>query len=108
MNLVELAKTASDLQTIGANEQPIHLEQAHLGGVHKQLDSLRFAQAARAGVLNRIDAKKVIIVSGTDKMLQSRESVRRPGPCCFKIGQALPQEAFVDKRRLIHLISLGT
>src|ERR1700730_18649481 len=37
-------------------------------------------------------------------MLQSRENVRRPGPCRFKIGQALPQEAFVDKRRFIHLI----
>jgi hypothetical protein len=27
--------------------------------------------------LNRIDAKKVIVVGGTDKMLQSRENVRR-------------------------------
>src|SRR5215471_9825422 len=104
MNLVKPAKTAGDLRAIGTDEQPIHLEQAHLGGVHKQLDSFSFAYAGRAGVLNRIDAKKVIVVGGTDKMLQSRENVRCPGPCRFKIGQALPQEAFVDKRRLIHLI----
>ena len=37
-------------------------------------------------------------------MVQSRENVRRPGPCRFKIAEALPQEAFVDKRRFIHLI----
>lgn len=104
MNLVELAKTAGNLRAIGADEQPIHLEQTHLGGVHKQLDCLRFARAARGGVFNGIDAKKLIIIGGTDIMLQSRENVRSPGPCRCKIGQALPQEAFVDKRRLIHLI----
>jgi hypothetical protein len=69
MNLVELAKAAGDLRAIGADQQPIHFEQAHLGGVHKQFDSLCFAQAARLGVLNRIDAKKVIVVGGKDKML---------------------------------------
>ena len=43
MDLVELAKTACDLRAIGADEQPVHLEQAHLGGVHEQLDSVRFS-----------------------------------------------------------------
>src|SRR5437868_5136653 len=32
MDLVELAKAAGDLRAIGADEQPVHLEQTHLGG----------------------------------------------------------------------------
>jgi len=39
MNRVWLPKTACNLRAIRADEQPLHLEQAHLRGVHKQLDS---------------------------------------------------------------------
>src|SRR3954454_8922770 len=104
MNLVELAKTAGDLRAIGTDEEPIHVEQAHLGSVYEQRDCFCFAQSARAGVLNRIDAEKIIVLGSTDEKLQSRENVRPPGPCRFEFAQALPKKAFVDRRRLIHLI----
>src|SRR5205807_10670434 len=35
MDLIELAKAAGDLRTIGADEQPVHFEQPDLGGVHE-------------------------------------------------------------------------
>jgi hypothetical protein len=57
MDLVELAKTACYLRAIGADEQPVHLEEADLGRVHEQLDGVRFSEAASARVLNRVDAE---------------------------------------------------
>src|SRR5436190_9916929 len=41
MDLIELTKAAGDLRAISADEQPVHLEQAHLGGVHEQLYRVR-------------------------------------------------------------------
>src|SRR6202043_717018 len=76
MDLVELAKAAGDLRAIGADEQPVHLEQAHLGGVHEQLYRVRLGQVNGAAVLNGIDAKEIIVVGGTDETFELRENIR--------------------------------
>src|SRR2546423_13028281 len=81
MDLVELAKAAGDLRAISADEQPIHLEQADLGGVHEQLDRVRLGQLDEAPVLDGVDAKKIIVVGGTDETLELREDIRCPASC---------------------------
>src|SRR5260370_24667140 len=67
MDLVELAKAAGDLRAIGADEQPVHLEQAHLGGVHEQLYRVRLGQVDGAAELHGVDAKDLTEVSGPDE-----------------------------------------
>src|SRR5437764_11479105 len=74
MDLVELAKAAGDLRAIGADEQPVHLEQAHLGGVHEQLYRVRLGQVDGTAVLDGIDAKEIIVVGGTDEAFELREN----------------------------------
>ncbi len=76
MDLVELAKAAGDLRAIGADEQPVHLEQAHLGGVHEQLYRVRLREAGEAPVLNGVDAKEIIVAGGTDEVFELREDIR--------------------------------
>src|SRR6266705_1775608 len=102
MNLVQLSKTAGYLRAIGADEQPLHLEQARLRGVHKQLDGFGLTQAVGAGVSDRVDAKEIIVAGGADKTLEDRKDMRRPARYRPKLGEALLQDAFVDRRRLFH------
>src|SRR6201993_4454469 len=78
MDLVELAKAAGSLRAIRADEQPVHLEQAHLGGVHEQLYRVRLAQADEAAVLDGVDAKEIMVVGSTDEAFELREDIRRP------------------------------
>src|SRR4051812_7407725 len=104
MNLVELAKAAGDLRAIGADEQPVHLEQAHLGRVHEQLDRLRLGQLDAAAILDRVDAKESIIVGGTDEAFELWQDIRCPGSCRSKRAEALAQETLVDGRRDTHLM----
>src|SRR5205085_7862895 len=106
MNLVQLSKTACDLRAIGADEQPLHFEQAHLRGVHKQLDSFGLTQAVSGRVLDRIDAKEIIVAGGADKTFEDRKGMRRPARYRPEFGEALPQEVLVDERRLFHLSML--
>ena len=96
MNLVELSETACDLRAIGADEQPLYFEQAHLRGVHKQLDSFGLTQAVSGRVLDRIDAKEIIVASGADKTFEARKDMRRPARYRPEFGEALPQEVLVD------------
>ena len=100
--LVELAKAAGDLRAISADEQPIHLEQAYLGGVHEQLDRVRLGQLDEAPVLDGVDAKKIIVVGGTDETLELREDIRCPASCRPERAEALAQEVLVDRRRNTH------
>ena len=102
VDLIELAKTAGDLWAVSADEQPVHLEQARLGGVHEQFDSVLFTEAVSAGVLKWVDAKEIIVVGRADEALKPRENIRRPAPCCLEFGQAPLQEVFVHGRRLVH------
>src|SRR6266513_1252356 len=67
MDLVELAKAASDLRAIGADEQPVHFKQAHLGSVDEQVYRVRLGQVDELAVLDGVDAKEIIVVSGTDE-----------------------------------------
>ena len=92
MDLVELAKAAGDLRAIGADEQPVHLEQAHLGGVHEQLYRVRLGQVDEATVLDGVDAKEIIVVGGTDEAFELREDIRRPASCRSERAEALAQE----------------
>ena len=103
MDLVELAKAAGDLRAIGADEQPVHLEQAHLGGVHEQFCRVRLRQDA-AAVLDGVDAKEIIVVGGTDEAFELREDIRRPASCRSERAEALAQETLVDRRRDTHLM----
>src|SRR3954466_15206644 len=81
MDLVELAKAAGDLRAIGGDEQPVHLEQAHLGGVYEQLDRVRLRQCGGAAVLDGVDAKEIIIVGSTDEAFELLEDIRCPAAC---------------------------
>src|SRR5207248_6498906 len=103
MDLVELAKAAGDLRAIGANEQPVHLEQAHLGGVHEQLYRVRLGQVDEAAVLDGVDAKEIIVVGGTDEAFELRRDIRRPASCRSERVKALAQETPVDRKRDAHL-----
>ena len=91
MDLVELAKAAGDLRAIGADEQPVHLEQAHLGGVHEQLYRVRIGQADTAAVFDGVDAKEIIVVGGTDEAFEIREDIRRPASRRSECAEALAQ-----------------
>ena len=104
MDLVELAKAAGDLRAIGADEQPVHLEQAHLGGVHEQLYRVRLGQVDEAAVLDGVDAKEIIVVGGTDEAFELREDIRCPASCRSERAEALAQETLVDRRRDTHLM----
>src|SRR5262245_56948456 len=104
MDLVELAKAAGDLRAIGADEQPVHLEQAHLGGVHKQLYRVRLGQVDEAAIVDGVDAKKIIVVGGTDEAFELRENIRCPTSRRSEPAEALAQETLVDRRRDIHLM----
>src|SRR3954465_527826 len=106
MNLVELSKTPCDLRAICADEQPLHFEQAHLGGVHEQLDSFGLTQPVSCRVLDGIDAKKIIVAGRADEMFEAREDLRRPARYGPELSEALPQEVLVDERRLFHLSML--
>src|SRR5437764_13387022 len=104
MDLVELAKAAGDLRTVGADEQPVHLEQAHLGGAHEQLDGVRLRQLEEAAVVDRVDAKEIVIVGGTDEALELRKDIRGPASCRSERDEALAQEVLVDRRGDTHLM----
>src|SRR5262249_23715812 len=104
MDLVELAKAAGDLRAIGADEQPVHLEQAHLGGVHKQLYRVRLRQADETAALDGVDAKEIIVVGGTDEAFEFREDIRGPVSCRFERAEALAQETLLDRGRDAHLM----
>ena len=104
MDLVELAKAAGDLRAIGADEQPVHLEQAGLGGVHEQLYRVRLGQVEEAAVLDGVDAKEIKVVGGTDEALELREDIRCPASCRSERAEALAQETLVDRRRDTHLM----
>ena len=104
MDLVELAKAASDLRAIGADEQPVHLEQAHLGGAHEQLYRVRLGQVDEATVLDGVDAKEIIVVGGTDEAFELREDIRRPASCRSERAEALAQETLIDRGRDTHLM----
>src|SRR5947207_7292782 len=96
MNLVELSETACDLRAIGADEQPLDFEQPHLPGWHKQLDSFGLTQAVSGRVLDRIDAKEIIVAGGADKTFEARKDMRRPARYRPQFGEALPQEVLAD------------
>src|SRR5438132_4023776 len=104
MDLVELAKAAGDLRAIGADQQPVHLEQAHLGAVHEQLYRVRLGQVDEAAVLDGVDAKEIIVVGGTDEAFKLREDIRRPASYRSERTEALGQETLVDRRRDTHLM----
>src|SRR4029077_10276184 len=104
MDLVKLAKAAGNLRAIGADEQPVHLEQAHLGGVHEQLYRVRLGQVDGAAVLDGIDAKEIIVVVGTDEAFELRENIRRPASCRSERAKALAQKTLVDRRRDTHIM----
>jgi len=106
MDLVELAKAAGDLRAIGADEQPVHLEQAHFGGVHEQFYRVRLGQVDEAAVLDGVDAKEIIVVGGTDEAFELREDIRCPASCRSERAEALAQETLVDRRRDTHLMHL--
>ena len=67
------------------DEEPVHLEQARLGGVHEQLDRVRFGQVDSTAVLDRVDAKEIVVVgspeggSGNGLLGQDRPKLRRQG-----------------------------
>src|SRR5246500_5015610 len=96
MDLVELAKAAGDLRAIGADEQPVYLEQA-------QLYRVRLGQVDGAAVLDGVDAKEIIVVGGTDEAFELRQNIRRPASCRSERAEALAQETLVDRRRDTHL-----
>jgi hypothetical protein len=104
MDLVELAKAAGDLRAIGADEQPVHLEQTHLGGVHEQLYRVRLGQFDGAAVLDGVDAKEIIVFGGTDEAFELRENIRCPASCRSERAEPLAQETLVDRRRDTHLM----
>src|SRR3954454_11258363 len=104
MDLVELAKAAGDLRAIGADEQPVRLEQAHLGGVHEQLYRVRLGQVDEAAVLDGGDAKEIIVVGGTDEAFELVENIRCPASCRSERAEALAQEIVIDRRRDTHLM----
>src|SRR5438477_4985813 len=104
MDLVELAKAAGNLRAIGTDEEPVHLEQAHLGSVHEQLYRVRLGQADELAVLDGVDAKEIVVVGGTDEAFELRKDIRRPTSCRSERAEALAQERFVDRRRDTHLM----
>src|SRR3954451_12754733 len=106
MNLVELSKTPCDLRAICADEQPLHFEEAHLCGVHEQLDSFDLTEAVSCRVLDGIDAKQIIVAGRPDEMFEAREDVRRPARHRPELSDTLPEEVLVDERRLFHLSML--
>src|ERR1700687_5273623 len=67
MDLVELAKAAGNLRAIGTDEQPVHLEQAHLGGVHEQLYRVRLGQIDEAAISDGVDPKEIMVVGSADE-----------------------------------------
>jgi hypothetical protein len=104
MDLVELAKAAGDLRAIGADEQPVQLEQPGLGRVHEQLYRLGLGQLGGAVVSDRIDAKQIIVIGGSDEAFKLRQDIRRPASCRSERAQALAQQMLVDRRGDIHLM----
>src|SRR5262245_14571989 len=104
MDLVKLAKAASDLRAIGADEQPVHLEQANLGSVHEQLYRVRLGQVDEGAISDRVEAKELIVVGGTDKPFELREDIRCPASCRSECAEALAQDTLVDRRRDTHLL----
>jgi hypothetical protein len=106
MDLVELAKAASDLRAIGADQQPVQLEQPGLGSVHEQFYRVRLGQVGGAVVVvsDGIDAKEIIVIGGSDEAFKLRQDIRRPASCRSERAQALAQQMLVDRRGDIHLM----
>ncbi|OWK19125.1 hypothetical protein AJ88_48765 [Mesorhizobium amorphae CCBAU 01583] len=72
MDLVKFAKAPGDLWAICADEEPVHLEQAHLGGTHEQLYCVRLGKVDSAAVLDWVDAKEIIIIGSADEAFELR------------------------------------
>jgi len=102
MDLIEFAKAAGDLGAVGANQQPVHLEQADLGGVNEQLDRLRVGQACRAGIVDRVHAKEIVIIRRAHEGFQPREHRRIPAPGRSERREAFREDVLDDWRGRAH------
>ena len=104
MDLVELAEAAGDLWAVGAQQQPVHLEQADLRGMYEQLDRLGLGKARRPGVLDRVDPEQIVVVRRAHKGFQRRQHPRLPAPRHRERREAILQDLLDEWRGRAHLV----
>src|SRR5581483_11832442 len=73
----------------------------------EQVYRVRLGQAGELAVAQRVDAKEIVVVGGPDEMCEPGKDVGRPISRRSERGEALAEEALVDRRRDAHFVPLS-
>lgn len=86
----------------GADEVPVHLEEAEFTGMQKQVDGFRFSDVLGSGKVQCVDAEERVVVGGTNMHIEFGRDARAPSAGFFEQGHPLVEQAVVKFRQGSH------
>lgn len=96
VHLFQIAKAAHHLRAESAQELPVHLKQAHSGGMDEQFDGFLLGHAPGAAILDGIDPEQIVVIGGADEGFELGNHAGLPVMGFFQLDQPLLEEILVN------------
>ncbi len=85
------AEAANDVAADGAEQVPLHLEEAELRGVKEEVDGDDFGEAAVATEAHRVDAEELRVLALPQEAAERRHQVLGPAVLAADQGEVVEQ-----------------
>ena len=95
VDAAQVVEALDDAGAHGAQQQPVHLEQAGRRGVNQQVDRLRRRDVVLRRICERVDPEQFAVTSVSNEGVQWSKGVGIPRPGCLQGGEGALQMALV-------------